>query len=168
MLKPLLIILFTGISFLLAADNQYVIEAHIRDVKNGTLFFLKQFDTQRVINAERIENGRILMHGTLSDTPQHLWLCTTINDEFYYCDLLIDIDTLRIDGSIHDFPNGLHFEGAATHMGYAGYLEQTHGISQKIDSLNKVLAHYIPFQQETRNTTNTSHPATMNWTKKSN
>ncbi|RHJ79594.1 formylglycine-generating enzyme family protein [Parabacteroides sp. AM08-6] len=141
MLKPLLIILFTGISFLLAADNQYVIEAHIRDVKNGTLFFLKQFDTQRVINAERIENGRILMHGTLSDTPQHLWLCTTINDEFYYCDLLIDIDTLRIDGSIHDFPNGLHFEGAATHMGYAGYLEQTHGISQKIDSLNKVLAH---------------------------
>ena len=136
MFKPLLVLLFTIIS--LSANSQYVIDAHIRDVKNGTLFFLKQFDTQRVINAMRIEDGHILMRGTLSDTPQHLWLCTTLNDEFYYCDLLIDKDTLRIDGSIHDFPNGLHFEGASTHMEYAVYLAGTHDLNLKIDSLNKV------------------------------
>lgn len=138
MFKSLLVILFAGINLLMSAGNQYVIDAHIRDVKSGTLFFLKQFDTQRVINAMRIEDGRLLMRGTLSDTPQHLWLCTTIGEEFYYCDLLIDTDTLRIDGSIHDFPNGLHFEGANTHMEYAVYLSETHNLNLRIDSLSNV------------------------------
>lgn len=140
MFKSLIVISFTGISLYLSADNQYVIDAHIRDVKSGTLFLLKQFDTQRVINAMRIENGHFLMQGTLSDTPQHLWLCTNIEEEFYYCDLLIDKDTLHIDGSIHDFPNGLHFEGATTQTEYAVYLAGTYELSVRIASLNKVLA----------------------------
>lgn len=138
MLKTLLTLLFVGCSLLQATAQQYVIQANIRDVKNGTLFFLKLFDKQRVVNAMRIENGSLLMRGTLSDTPQHLWLCTTIDDEFYYCDLLIDHDTLCIDGSIHDFPNGLHFEGATTQMEYAVYLTQTRALNKRIDSLNKV------------------------------
>ena len=111
-------ILFTCFSLFLVANNgSYVIQAHIEGVKDGTVFFLKQFENQRIINSMRIEKGKFLMKGTLADTPQHLWLCTTIDDEFYHCDLLIDYDTLYVKGHLSDFPNGLHFEGAGTHTG---------------------------------------------------
>ncbi|MCD7848492.1 MAG: formylglycine-generating enzyme family protein [Parabacteroides sp.] len=139
MYKMLLALLFSGISLLSHADNSYVIQAHIRDVKNGTVFFLKQFSTQRIINAMRVEDGKLLMKGKLSDIPQHLWLCTTIKDEFYYCDLLVDTGKIVIEGSIRDFPNGLHFEGAQTQMQYAAYLNRTQAFRQKLDSLNEVI-----------------------------
>lgn len=118
--KLFLSILFACFSLFLTANNdQYVIEVHIGGVKDGTVFFLKQFDNQRIINSMRIEKGKFQMKGTLADVPQHLWLCTTIDDEFHYCDLLIDKDTLYVEGHLSDFPNGLHFKGADTHMGYA-------------------------------------------------
>ncbi|WP_368336798.1 formylglycine-generating enzyme family protein [Parabacteroides merdae] len=138
MYKTLLALLFSGISLLLHADDSYVIQAHIRDVKDGTVFFLKQFSTQRIINAMRLENGKLQMKGELFDTPQHLWLCTTIKEEFYYCDLLVDTGTIVIEGCIRDFPNGLHFEGAETQMQYAAYLNETQIVRQKLDSLNQI------------------------------
>lgn len=137
MRKVLLSILFTFYGFLLmTSGNHYVIQANINGVKEGAVFFLKQFDNQRIINSMRIEKGRFMMRGTLTDIPQHLWLCTTIDEEFYYCDLLIDKDTLFIEGNISDFPNRLHFRGAETHMGYAAYLERTYDLNIRIDSLN--------------------------------
>ena len=78
------------------------------------------------------------MKGELFDIPQHLWLCTTIKDEFYYCDLLVDTGKIVVEGSIHDFPNGLHFEGAQTQMQYAAYLNRTQSFTQQIDSLNHI------------------------------
>ena len=66
MYKTLLALLFSGISLLLHADDSYVIQAHIRDVKDGTVFFLKQFSTQRIINAMRLENGKLQMKGELA------------------------------------------------------------------------------------------------------
>ena len=138
MYRTLLALLFSGISLLSHADNSYLIQARIRDVKDGTVFFLKQFSTQRIINAMRLEDGKLQMKGELFDIPQHLWLCTTIKDEFYYCDLLVDTGKIVVEGSIHDFPNGLHFEGAQTQMQYAAYLNRTQSFTQQIDSLNHI------------------------------
>ena len=137
-MKILISLLLLCCTSWLTANDRYVIQAHITGVKDGTVFFLKQFDNQRIINSMRIEKGEFTMKGTLPDIPQHLWLCTTIDDKFYYCDLLIDRDTLFIKGDLSDFPNGLHFKGAATHMGYAVYLENTHDLNIKIDSLSTV------------------------------
>lgn len=122
----------------LYASREYVIIAHIKGIKNGTVFFLKKFDNQRIINSATVEKGTISMRGILIEPPQHLWLCTTINEEFHYCDILLDRDTLYIEGDIKDFPNGLRFKGARTHMEYATYLEQTHDLNKRIDSLNNV------------------------------
>ena len=138
MYRTLLALLFSGISLLSHADNSYLIQARIRDVKDGTVFFLKQFSTQRIINAMPLEDGKLQMKGELFDIPQHLWLCTTIKDEFYYCDLLVDTGKIVVEGSIHDFPNGLHFEGAQTQMQYAAYLNRTQSFTQQIDSLNHI------------------------------
>ncbi len=57
MYKTLLALLFSGISLLLHADDSYVIQARIRDVKDGIVFFLKQFSTQRIINSMRLKGG---------------------------------------------------------------------------------------------------------------
>lgn len=138
MIRWLLCIGFSLFSLLSLPARPYLIRAKIAGVKDGTLFFLRQYDNQRIVNAMRIEKGRFEMRGTLSETPQHLWLCTTVDDEFYYCDLLIDYDTLSVEGSLSDFPNGLRFEGAATHMGYAAYLAGTHELNRRIDSLTAV------------------------------
>lgn len=137
-MKILISLLLLCCTSWLTANDRYVIQAHITGVKEGSVFFLKQYENQRIINSMRIEKGEFIMKGTLPDIPQHLWLCTTIDDEFYYCDLLIDRDTLFIKGDLSDFPNGLHFKGAATHMGYAVYLENTHDLNIKIDSLSTV------------------------------
>lgn len=136
MKKVIVSILLTCYAAFAMADNPYVIKAHIKGVEEGSIFFLKQFDTQRIINSMRIEKGTFMMKGTLSEPPQHLWLCTTIKEEFYYCDLLIDQDTLYIEGHLSDFPNGLRFRGADTHMAYAVYLDQTLSLNKEIDSLS--------------------------------
>lgn len=136
MAKVVLSILLACYAIFAMADNQYVIKANIKGVEKGNVFFLKQFDNQRIINSMRIEKGTFTMKGSLSESPQHLWLCTTNKDEFYYCDLLIDRDTLYIDGNLSDFPNGLHFRGAGTHLAYAVYLEETHDLNKEIDSLS--------------------------------
>lgn len=70
MYRTLLALLFSGISLLSHADNSYLIQARIRDVKDGTVFFLKQFSTQRIINAMALEDGQIADEGRVVDTPR--------------------------------------------------------------------------------------------------
>ncbi len=141
-MKILISLLLLCCTSWLTANDRYVIQAHITGVKDGTVFFLKQFDNQRIINSMRIEKDAFQMRGTLSDIPQHLWLCTTIEDEFYYCDLLIDKDTLYIQGNLSDFPHNLKYRGAETHMGYTDYLNKTSLVNQRIDSLN-IISMYL-------------------------
>ena len=84
--------LVTSLLYLMANSKRPVrhTSAYNRRKRRYCLLFLKQFDNQRIINSMRIEKGEFTMKGTLPDIPQHLWLCTTIDDEFYYCDLLIE------------------------------------------------------------------------------
>ncbi|MDD2438088.1 MAG: SUMF1/EgtB/PvdO family nonheme iron enzyme [Massilibacteroides sp.] len=120
----------------------FTIDVRIHDVPAGTTFFLRQYDTRKIINAGIIEKGHFVMQGELPDVPQHLWLCTTLNDEFYYCDLLVDQDTLYIEGSIRDFPYYLHFSGAKTQTEYGRYLDLVKGLNRKRDSLHLISDEY--------------------------
>lgn len=119
-----------------ALASVFVIDARISGVKDGTIFNLRQFDTQRVINAGQIEKGRLVIVGELADVPQHLWLCITIDDVFHYCDLLLDRDTLYIEGSITDFPYYLKFRGANTQVEYGRYLDLVSDLNRQRDSLH--------------------------------
>jgi len=137
MIKTLLIGIlgFLGLS-LTTATPQYTIKATFQKIPEGTIFFLKRFDNQQIINSSRIEKGQLLMRGSLPETPLHLWLYTTLKDEIYYCDLLLENnDTLHINGDLSEFPNRLHFSGTSVHMSYAQYLEQTKEMHLLIDSL---------------------------------
>ena len=68
-MKILISLLLLCCTSWLTANDRYVIQAHITGVKDGTVFFLKQFDNQRIINSMRIEKDAFQMRGTLSDIP---------------------------------------------------------------------------------------------------
>lgn len=157
--RIILSVLFICNTFCVSANDQYVILANLKGVEEGSVFFLKQFDNQRLINSMRIEKGKILMKGTLTETPQHLWLCTTIKDEFYYCDLLIDKDTLYIEGDLSDFPNGLRFKGTSPHIAYAVYLSETNNLNRQIDSLSRqsMILHNLGATQKKKSSTFNSY-----------
>lgn len=139
MCKRVLILLFWCLCFSLGANNlQYVIDARISGVKDGTTFFLRQFDTQKIINGGNIEKGRVLIKGPLTNIPQHMWFCTTIGDEFYYCDLLIDNDTILIEGDIKDFPYYLRYSGSKAQTEYGNYLDIVKDINRRRDSLSSL------------------------------
>ena len=131
----LLVVLLAVLSSSLTAGEQYVIRAKIEGVKNGSIFELQEFSSQRIINRAKIEDNQFTMQGSLPDVPLHLWLGTTIGDEFFFCNLFLDNDTLYIEGTISDFPYGLHFSGAKTHMEYSCYQQLTKEISIEIDNL---------------------------------
>jgi formylglycine-generating enzyme required for sulfatase activity len=136
MYKIRLTLLLWGLCFSLGATNlQYVIDARISGVKDGTTFFLRPFDTQKIMNAGNIEKGRVIIKGLLTNNPQHVWLCTTINNEFYYCDLLLDNDTVFIEGNINDFPYYLRYRGSKTQTMYGNYLDIVKDINRRRDSL---------------------------------
>ena len=141
MLKQLTILIFSFVPFFLCSQT-FVIDAKINGVKDGTMFFLRQFDTQKIINGGTIEKGSLQIKGQLADIPQHLWLCTTIDDEFYYCDMLVDKDTIFIEGDINDFPYYLHFSGAKSQAQYGEYLELVKDINRRRDSLSLLSEEY--------------------------
>lgn len=135
LLKKLIFsLLFCFISLSLSAQS-FVIDAKISGVKDGTMFFLRQFDNQKIINGGTIEKGRVQVKGELGDIPRHLWLCADVGDEFYYCDLLVDKDTIFIEGDIRDFPYYLRFSGAKTQAEYGRYLESVKDVNRRRDSL---------------------------------
>ncbi len=117
----------------------YVIIGKIKGLPENMLMQLKQVGNQRLINVARVKKGVFTLRGTLSDMPQHLWLCTTLNDEFIYCDLLIDQDTLYIEGDIRNVPYNLHFHGAETHMQYEAYVQAVRTLNMKRDSLHIIV-----------------------------
>lgn len=138
MKKVILLIHIIICSISLHAENEYVIKAHIKDVKDGTVFMLKNHDSQRIINSARIKKGELIMRGNFITTPQHLWLYTTINNEFHYCSLLLDNDSLYIEGSMNDFPYGLTYSGASVQLEYNAYSCLIKDVNKRIDSLNNV------------------------------
>lgn len=123
---------------LLLAEGKYIINAHITGVKDGTAFYLKGFEDQKIIGSGIIRKNNFVIKGELSDTPQVLWLYTTIKKELYYCELFMDNDSLSISGNINDFPYNLTFGGAKTHLEYNAYTQLIKEVSQKRDSLMQV------------------------------
>ncbi|MCD7914823.1 MAG: SUMF1/EgtB/PvdO family nonheme iron enzyme [Tannerellaceae bacterium] len=138
MKRLLLLCFFFSYSMTTLSAPGYQIRAKISGVKNGTRFFLRDFDTQRIINSAQIEKGELLMKGELFDTPRLVWLTTTLKDEFYYSELFIENDTLLIEGDFRDFLYGLRVQGSSTHQEYARYQEKIKDIQQTIDSLQHI------------------------------
>lgn len=129
---------FLFISVLLRAGGKYIINAQITGVKDGTTFYLKTVDDQKIIGSAVIRKNNFVIKGELTDTPQILWLYTKLKKELYYCELFMDNDSLSVSGDISDFPYNLTFGGAKTHLEYNAYTQTIKEISKNRDSLTLV------------------------------
>lgn len=119
----------------LPAGNRYTIDLKLTGFKNGTLFYLKIFESQRIVNAGKLEKGRLLLQGSLSDLPQLLWLYTEVKGDLYYCELLLGNDSVSITGDRRDFPYGLTFGGHALPQEYSRYVHYLKPLNSRRDSL---------------------------------
>lgn len=119
----------------LSAGDGYAIELRLTGFRNGTLFYLKTFENQRIVNAGKLEKGHLLLRGSLSDTPQLLWLYTQVKDDLYYCELLLGNDSVSISGDRRDFPYGLTFGGHALPQEYSRYVHYLTDLNRQRDSL---------------------------------
>lgn len=106
----LFVICFTGI----VSAQQYTIKANITGFPNGAKFFLKDVDVDSNIDSAVIQNDALVLKGSLSQTPQSLWLCSTLGQKFYYTTLMMGNDDIQINGDIKDMPFDLTITGSKT------------------------------------------------------
>jgi peroxiredoxin len=117
-MKNLIITTLFLIAFKCASAQQYTINVHITGFKDHTKFLLKDNDVDANIDSAFIANDRFVLKGKLNDTPKSLWLYTTVEEKFYYANLLIGNEKIDITGSIEDFPFDLKITGSKIQDGF--------------------------------------------------
>lgn len=120
-----------------AADN-FRIEGRLTGFKDGTVFYLKTFENQRIVSSGRLEKGRFVMKGELADLPQIVWLYTKVKEELYYSEMLMGNDTINVTGDIGDFPHNLSFQGNSPQAEYSAYTRYMQDLNLLRDSLLEV------------------------------
>lgn len=111
-MKKLLAGLLACCITLLATAQQYVIKGKISGFSNGTKFWLKDIDLDRIVDSAVMTNSAFTMKGTFTDGPRSLWLYTSTKDSFYYCNLFIGNETVTVKGSSRDMPFFMQVTGS--------------------------------------------------------
>ncbi|KIA94612.1 hypothetical protein OC25_09475 [Pedobacter kyungheensis] len=123
-----------------ASAQQYTINAQITGFKNGTKFYLTDTELDTDIDSAIITNNVLNFKGTLRQTPQSLWVKTTIAQDFYYFTLLMGNEKINVSGDIKDFPFDLKITGSKTQEMHNKMIDLTKaGYKQR----NKLLAEYF-------------------------
>ena len=117
------------------ATSQYQIQVYLTGFKEGTIFYLKKFEDQRIISSAKLEKGYCRLSGELADIPQVLWLYTKIKEDLYYYEILLGNDSIKVKGDIKDFPYNLTVEGSPTSVEYSQYTHFLKDLNSKRDSL---------------------------------
>ncbi|HTG65622.1 MAG TPA: DUF4369 domain-containing protein, partial [Flavobacterium sp.] len=95
-------------------EQKYTIIGQVTGFPNGTKFYLTNLSTEEVFDSATVENNSFKFEGHLTDSPEQIWLQTTVNKEFIYTNLLIGNDKITIKGDITDFPWNVTIKGAKT------------------------------------------------------
>ncbi|MBO9564993.1 MAG: AhpC/TSA family protein [Niastella sp.] len=117
---------------------QYQVQAHLSGFANGTVFYLKDIETDQVLDSATLQKGAFLIKGSFEDGPRSLWLYTHVKDSFYYCNLLMGNEKVRVEGSVKDMPFFLRITGSPTQDVYNVLNRQTAQLYQSRDSLTSL------------------------------
>lgn len=142
-MKPLitiisLILILTFISAFTEKEKKFTIFGQVSGFPNGTKFYLRNLSTDAVFDSATVKNNIFKFEGHLSNTPEQIWLCTTINKKFIYTNLILGNDNINIKGDIKDFPWNVKITGSKTQdeFNYSQNITKKYNI--KRDSLVKV------------------------------
>lgn len=93
--------------------NQFNIGATITGFKDSTKVFLKNLNTDKIIDSTTIISNKFSFSGKFdSKSPEMLWVYISEKDNFYYSNLLIGNENIKIKGDIKDFPFDLKISGS--------------------------------------------------------
>ncbi|MGF1639089.1 MAG: thioredoxin-like domain-containing protein [Cyclobacteriaceae bacterium] len=91
----------------------FVIRVYTGDISDGTLFYLKNWSNNQLIDSANVRNGNFSLTGILSNT-EHLLLygIDSLTNEFIYTNLLIGNEKITIKASKQDFPWNIDAKGS--------------------------------------------------------
>lgn len=92
--------------------QQFSVAGKFTGFKNGTKFFLKDPETLLIIDSTILVDNSFIIKGQLSDTPKSIWLSTTTDKTYYWCNLFIGNEKVLIKGDRKDFPFYLNITGS--------------------------------------------------------
>jgi peroxiredoxin len=114
----LLAILFTLSISCKSQKAQFTIRANLKDVSDGTLFYLKSWDTNKILDSAYVRKSRLFIQGNLSSTPENFLLYATdsVSKEFLYTNLLLGKKdkNIKFNASRQDFPWNIDASGSVS------------------------------------------------------
>lgn len=110
------ILLITSLSCK-AQEASFTISANLKNVSDGTLFYLKSWDTNEIIDSAYVRKSRLWIKGKINSTPENFLLYATdsLSKEFLYTNLLLGKKDKHItfNATKQDFPWNIDASGSA-------------------------------------------------------
>ncbi len=102
-MKKIILSALLLISINIAKAQQYTINAQLIGFEDRTKFYLKDISMDQNIDSAEIIHGKLTMKGKISSVKA-LWFCCSYKGQFYFTNLLIGADDIKISGDKKDFP----------------------------------------------------------------
>lgn len=106
-------VLITGLFSCKTDQKGFVIEVNTENISDGTLFYLKNWRDNRLIDSAYVRNGAFSLYGRLSNTENlFLYAIDSLTKEFIYTNLLIGNEKITINANKNDFPWNIDASGS--------------------------------------------------------
>lgn len=117
------------------AQNGFTIQAKFSGFPDGTKFYLEDPNTQVFIDSAVLSKNSIKLTGRLDETPQGLFLSTTVNKKYYWCFFFIGNENISIIGDEIDFPFYVSVKGSKFQDEYQLLNNQTRSFEKRRSEL---------------------------------
>lgn len=141
----LLAILFVISISCKAQKKQFTISANLKNVSDGTLFYLKSWDTNQILDSVYVRKGRLFIKGTINSTPENFLLYATDSQskEFLYTNLLLakEDKNVKFNASNQDFPWNIDASGSVSQDAAEKFNQIEYEKQNKLKQIKKSLHH---------------------------
>lgn len=137
-MKKFIIILLTIGCMQTSRAQLYHVTAELTGFENGTKFYLKDIMADKNIDSAILKNGKLTMQGKIGHVSP-VWFCCSYRKEFYFTNLLLGAEQVRIQADVKDFPWFTRISGSKS-QDVANILNvQTRQLWKDRDSIMKIL-----------------------------
>lgn len=140
--------------FILSCQNQeqeqngYEITGNLSGIPDSTMIYLKNTSTSEIFDSTMVIGGEFLLTGQLESEPEQILLNTIVDDDFFYSNLLIGNEKVKVEGDIKDFPWELNITGSKTQDEFNELNDLTKKHRIKRDSLVRSISMLSPEEKE--------------------
>ena len=146
----LIIIVLAFITSSFQEPDGYKITGSLTGFPDSTTLYLRNINTNEVLDSTIMIGNNFQFKGSLKSEPEQIWLYTSVNRVFYYANILLTNEHLKLNGDIKDFPRNLKITGSSVQDNYNEFKHLTREIENQRDSTSKGLFKLYPNKIKTR------------------